>query len=93
MFKNIGKFFEKKKVALNTNQNNKLKDCLSVFLKEKFGDTLNGVSLNLDYNKQENSLTIITDNQKLSQKLTLNLVELNEILKMNNIRLDKILIR
>ena len=95
MLKNISNIFEKKKNYLNKYQNKSslIKDKFYLFLKNKFGNNINGFSFVLNYDSNENSLIITTDNKVIANELTLQLISLNSFFKENNIRLDKILIR
>ena len=95
MLKNISNIFEKKKNYLNKYQDKSslIKYKFYLFLKNKFGNNINGFSFILNYDSNENSLIITTDNKVIANELTFQLISLNSFFKENNIRLDKILIR
>ena len=95
MFKNIGSLFEKKKVILGATQDktSQIKHTLKSFLESKFGDNLKGFLFEISYDKNNNGLTITSSNKIIANELTLQLVELNEALQKDNIKLARILIR
>jgi len=95
MLRNVNTFFEKKKKSLTGQQDKalKIKDGLKIFLRNNFGENLNGFSFVVSYNIKEDSLVIKTDQKTIANELTLKLTELSDFLKARGIRLKRILIR
>ncbi len=95
MLKDIGNVFERRKKILEKFQGKSLdiKDHLKVFLRDKFGNDLNGFSIGIDYNSQDNSLIITSGNKILANEITLQLADLAIFLKEKNIKVSKILVR
>lgn len=95
MLKNIGSLFERRRKIFNKSQDTTLqiKNSVTSFLKDKFGEGLKGYSLVINYNSKENSLIITADSKILANELTLQLTEMNDALKRDGIKLSRILIR
>ena len=95
MFKEVSGFFEKRKTVFNSSQDKtkEIKYALQVFLKNRFGHDLVGLSIKISYDYRNNGLTIITSSKTLTNELSLCLVDLNNFLKDKQIRLDRILIK
>ena len=95
MLKKIDSFFEKRKTIFNSSQDkvNKIKHTLQVFLKNRFGNSLAGLSIRISYDYKDNGLVIITDNKTLANELSFCLADLNDFLKDKQIRLGRILVR
>lgn len=95
MLKNIGTLFEKKREILDKAQdtNSQIKDSIKTFLKEKFGESLKGYSLSINYSSRENNLTITADSKIIANEISLQLGDLNDKLKRDGIKLNRILVR
>jgi hypothetical protein len=94
-FKNLGNYFEKRKKAANINQDRSdiIKNNLRIFLTEKFGENIKGVSLKIEYNAKENNLTITTGSKTIANELSFYLGDLLDFFKKEKIPLNRILIR
>ncbi len=95
MFKNVGILFEKRRRLFQGSQDKsaQINQILKEFLKEKFGEGLQGCSIKVSYSSKENSLMITADSKIIANELTLQLAELSTYLKKDNIKLNRILIR
>ena len=95
MFRNIGNYFDKKKIILDRDQNKKqnIKDSLRIFLEKEFGQTIKGFSLIIDYDPQDNILTVKTDNKTLANEIAMRLADLHSFLQKEGIKLNRILVR
>ena len=94
MFKNINNLFERRKSYLRKTQekNTALKQILSDFLKNEFGDVFSD-TIKIDYNPREKTLIIVTQSKVLANELTIRLVSLHEFLKERGAIFGKILIK
>jgi len=95
MLKNIGNLFDNKKLAINRSQDqtDQIKEKLHLFLTNKFGESLKGLSLVINYNSRDKTLIINSDSKVIANELTLKLSELIGFLKENKINLSHILIK
>lgn len=95
MLKNIGLLFESKKKSFSRSQDTSshINNSIKNFLKEKFGESLRGYSLVIKYNSKENSLIITADSKIIANELSLQLADMNDVLKREGIKLNRILVR
>ena len=95
MFKKIDNIFERRKKSLDKSQETikKIKDNLQLFFKERFGEDIKGLLIKIEYQSKDNSLIINTPSKVLANELTLNLLNIEDSLKKDKLKVDQILIR
>ena len=95
MFKDLGNYLEKKKSLLSKsqNKNQEIKEGLRIFLENEFGPSIKGFSFIINYNQQDDTLTIGTENKVLANELVVRLADINDFLQNRKIKLTRVLIR
>ena len=91
----LGKYIKKREdffgKSAKTNQD--LKFILDAFFKEKFNIDGEFIYTQTHYDPKENSLTIVSSNKVIANELAIQLADLCEFLKKENIKLNNIYIK
>ena len=95
MLKKIDNIFERRRKSLDKSQEiiKNIKDNLQLFFKERFGEDIKGLLIKIEYQSKDNSLIINTPSKVLANELTLNLLNIEDSLKKDKLKVDQILIR